>query len=82
MPQWTAYLEYLHQIIQYLGHVVEPRYVSDRKKWENDESESIEIKLVQQRKSIVVSSINSLSLGEAPNSFVVLVSCGVAIDTD
>ncbi len=81
-PRWMPYLEYLHQIIQYFVNIIKPWFPSERKERENDESKPVQGKLVQERKRVVISSKSSLSLRKASDGFVVITSCGVAVDAD
>ncbi len=76
------YLEYLHQIIQYFVDIIKPRFPSERKKRENDESKPVEGNLVQERKRVVISSKSGLSLRKSSDGFVAIISCGVAVDAD
>ncbi len=39
-------------------------------------------KLIQERKHVVISSKSGLSLRKASDGFVVIISCGIAIDAD
>lgn len=81
-PRWTSYLEYLYQIIQYFVNIIKPWFPSEWKERENDESEPIEGKLVQERKCVVISLESSLSLRKALDGFTVIIACGVPINVD